>query len=95
MSSNAGSSLDDVEPSFRHVSSAVNMLKSSNPERNADAMLNMFSLFAALHYGGGTNDNAADAQKEIHLTFAAIMAAIDNVEDDDKAEALQALFEMG
>ena len=72
--------MDDVDLSFWHASLDVN------------AILNMFSLRTALHYGRGTNDNAADAQQEIRLRFDSITSAIENIDNDDEADVLQSLL---
>lgn len=54
----------NFDPSFRHVTSSVNMFKSSNAEKNAETIIKLFDdLEVTLHYGGGCNDNAGDAQK--------------------------------
>ncbi len=82
----------DVDPSFRHVTSSVNMCKSSNAKKNADAIMKLFAdMEVSMHYGGGCNDNASDAQKEIRVTFEEIMAAIDNCSEEE-AERLRALL---
>ena len=80
MSTNAAGWVNsDFDPSFRHVSSSVNMAKFSNTQKNADSIIKLFGdLEVALHYGGGCNNNAADAQKEIRETFENIMAALNN-----------------
>ena len=71
------------DPSFRHVTSSVNMFKSSNAQKNAKYITKLFDdLEAALHYGGGCNDNAADAQKEIRVTFDNVMVAVEDCSDE-------------
>jgi hypothetical protein len=69
ISSNNSTNINNVEPSFRNVTSSVNKVKSKNYSKNADAIIAMLGIRIALHYGGGTNDNAADAQKgnTLHL----------------------------
>jgi hypothetical protein len=65
ISSNNSTSISILEPSFRHVTSSVNEVKSNNSSKNADAIIAMLGLRVAVYYGGGTNDNASNAQKEI------------------------------
>ncbi len=67
------SQLIDGNPGFRHVTSSVNEMKSNNAGKNSEAIVDMIELRNAAHYGGGCNDNAADAQNEIKVTFEQIM----------------------
>ena len=75
-SSNISSNLDEVEPSYRHITSSVNVVKSESATKNSECIINMFGLYTSSFYSSGTNDNAGDAQKEIKYTFSEIMEAV-------------------
>jgi hypothetical protein len=51
ISSNNSTNINDVEPSFRCVTSSVNEVKSNNYSKNADAIIAMLGTRIALHYG--------------------------------------------
>jgi hypothetical protein len=65
--------LTNIQPMFRHVSSAVCNVKSETAARNAQHVIDMLGLETAAYYGGGTNDNAPDAQLEILTMFDLII----------------------
>ncbi len=67
------SQLINDHPGFRHITSSVNEVKSDNAGKNSEAIIDVVGLRNAAHYGGGCNDNAADAQNEIGVTFRKIM----------------------
>lgn len=67
----------DLDPSFRHITSAVSNVKSSNAEMNAKEIVDLLGIEAAVWYGGGCNDNANDAQAEIRSTFDSIMNKVE------------------
>ncbi len=69
--------LINVQPSFWHVTSSVNNIKSSNALKNAKAIVDMYGLRTLLNFGGGCNDNAHDVHKEIRETYKAIVKLID------------------
>jgi len=70
-----------VNPSSRLVTAAVNNVKSSNAKKNAKDIIDLMGLKAAVYYGGGCNDNAGDAQKEIRDTFHYIMKEAEESDD--------------
>ena len=69
---------DSDEPTFRHVTSSVSITKDSdgNSLKNAQDMMELFGPVICAYYGGGCNDNAADAQLEIRKTFNRIMTMV-------------------
>ena len=61
----------------------VNNVMYSNAQKNVKAIFKLFDdLEVAIHYGGGCNNNAADAQKEIRMTFENIMAELDSCDEE-------------
>ncbi|KAK1735046.1 hypothetical protein QTG54_014112 [Skeletonema marinoi] len=62
--------IDNLQSGYRNVTSSINENKSSNALKNTDAIIPMLVLHLAAHIGGGTNDNANDAHKELEVTFA-------------------------
>ena len=64
-----------VYPTCRLVTTAVNMVKSSNARMNTDELIDLLGLEAAAYIGGATTDNAYDALKETRVTFENIMNA--------------------
>jgi hypothetical protein len=48
-----------------------------------------------MHYGGGTNDNAADVQKEIRCTFENIMSTAKSDDNFDERSINDMLYENG
>ncbi len=95
ISSNNCTNINDVEPSFRHVNSSVNKVKSNNYSKNADAIIAMLGIRIALHYGGGSNNNAADVQKEIRCTFENIMSTAKSNDNFDECSINDMLYENG
>jgi hypothetical protein len=95
MSTNISGSLKTVEPSYRHITSSVNAVKSESAIKNSEAIIKMFGLYTASFYGGGTNDNAGDAQKEIRSTFLEIIEAVRDSDDFTVEEVHDILFENG
>ncbi len=95
ISSNNSTNINDVEPSFRHVTSSVNKVKSINYSKNADAIIAMLGTRIALHYGGGTNDNSADLQKEIRCTFENIVSTAKSDDNFDERSINDMLYENG
>lgn len=59
-----------VNPSFRHLSSSVS---GGNADKNVKLITEHFGIVGAAYLGGGCNDNAGDAQKEIRDTHKKIM----------------------
>ena len=78
LSTISNSDSNDVQPSFRHVTSSVSAVKSGTDSalKNAKAIIDMLGLHLASFYGGGTNDNASDAQIEIRETHAHIASEV-------------------
>ena len=62
---------------FCHVSSAVCNVKSETATQNAQHVIDMLGLETAVYYGGGTNNNAPDAQLEILTMFDLIMEKVE------------------
>ena len=58
-----------VYPTCRLVTSAVNMVKSSNAWMIGNELIDLLGLEVAGYIGGGTTDNAIDAIKETRDTF--------------------------
>ena len=58
------------------------MVKSSNADVNADALIKLVGLRSAAYLGGGTADNAADAQKEQCDTFDKVMTEVGRSSDE-------------
>jgi hypothetical protein len=75
-----------VYPTCRLVTCRVNMVKSSNADMNADALVKLVGLRSAAYLGGGTADNAADAQKEQCETFAKVMTEVGRSSDESIRE---------
>mmetsp|Transcript_5656 Transcript_5656/g.15886 ORF Transcript_5656/g.15886 Transcript_5656/m.15886 type:complete len:972 (+) Transcript_5656:584-3499(+) len=75
-SDNAGG--DEVDPSYRHLTSSVSITKDSegNSNKNVDSLIDTYGLKCAAHLGGGTTDNASDARKETADTFTKVMAKL-------------------
>lgn len=78
-------SADFVIPTCRLVTSAVNMVSSSNAQTqmNADALIEDVGLRIAAHAGGACTDNASGALNESHQTFDLIMDACRASDDDE------------
>ena len=95
ISTNASNDPFNVQPSYRHVTLSVSAVKSENASKNAKAIVEMLTLPFAAYYGGGTNDNAADAQKEIRCTFDDIMRQCTESLDDEEELLHSMLFENG
>ena len=95
MSSNTSTDFDNPQPSYRHVTSSVNAIKSKNAHKNATAIIEMLGVEHALYYGGGTNDNAGDAQKEIKETFKHIMAEVEDCDQLTPQQLHNLLYENG
>jgi len=95
ISLNNSTNINSIEPSFRHVTSSVNKVKSNNYSKNADAIIAMLGIRIAMHYGGGTNDNAADVQKEIRCTFENIMSTAKSDDNFDERSINNMLYENG
>jgi len=76
MSSNTSTNFDNPQSSYQHIMSSVNTIKSKNAHKNAKAIIEMLGVEQASYYGGGTKNNASDAQKEIKETFKYIMAEV-------------------
>ena len=55
----------------------------------------MFGVYTASFYGGGTNDNDGDSQKEIRCTFSEIMEVVRDVDDLTAEEVHDIIFENG
>ena len=53
-----------VNPMCHLVTTAVNMVKSSNAQKNAENLIDLLGLETAVIIDGGTSDNAPDALKE-------------------------------
>ena len=70
-------------PTCRCVTSAVNMVKSSNATMNADAIIDLVGLESAAFLGGGTTNNASDALKETRETFEKVMDACSKSDDEN------------
>ena len=77
VSDNVGEA-EDVDPSFRHLTSSQSITKDSegNSDKNIYFIEDKLGLESAAYFGGGTADNASDAQKEIRETFMKIQAKI-------------------
>ncbi len=73
----------------------MSAVKSENASKNAKAIVEMLTLPFAAYYGGGTNDNAADAQKETRCTFDDIMRQYTESLDDEEELLHSMLFENG
>ena len=67
-----------VNPKCRLVTTAVNMIKSTNAKKNAENVIDLVGLETAVLIGGGTSDNEGSALKEQYDTANIIY---------DKAEA--------
>jgi len=87
------SQLINDHPGFRHITSSVNEVKSDNAGKNSEAIIDVLGLRNAAHYGGGCNDNAADAQNEIGVTFRKIMDEVRAL--DEGNDIRQLLYENG
>ena len=61
------------QPNYRLVSSAPNEVKADNYLKNANDLIDLLGVEGAAYVGGGVNDNAADAIRELHNTFDEIM----------------------
>jgi len=61
--------------------------------KNANAIVKMLGLRHATNYGGRTNNNAIDAQKEIRVTFETIMSMIAVSEEFTNEEVHDILLE--
>ena len=75
-SSHDGNASDDwANPSLCHLTSGVAASKDSagNTSKNRDVFKKHHALSALGHLGGGTADNAGDAQVEIVKTFNEVM----------------------
>ena len=89
MTTFAGCDMDEwttanfVNPTCRLVTSAVNMVKSSNAKMNADELITLIGLESAAYIGGCTTDNAGDALNEGKNTFKYIMSECANSGDDN------------
>ena len=70
-----------VYPTCRLVTSAVNMVKSSNAKMNGDELIDLLGLEVAGYVGGGTTENAKYAIKETRDTFNSIMDACSKSDD--------------
>ena len=70
-----------VYPTFRLVTSAVNMVKYSNAQMNVDELIDLLGLEVAEYVGGGTTDNATDSIKYTRDTFNSIMDACSKSDD--------------
>ncbi len=95
ISANSSDDIYNTQPSFCHVTSSVSNVKSENATKNADSIIDMLGLYIATFYGGGTNDNAADAQLEIYSTFDHILGRLMESHTIDEAMQLEILFENG
>ena len=73
ISMNTSDDIGNPQLDYRHVTSSVNNVKSENAIKNTNALMSMLGEHVAACYGGGTNDNAYDAQKEITSTHLEIM----------------------
>ncbi len=69
ISTNASNDVLNIQPSYHHVTSCVSAVESENASKNSKAIVEILTLPITTYYGGGTNDNAANAQKEICCTF--------------------------
>ena len=72
-----------ADPTFRHVTSSVSMVKSSNSTKNAADIIDLLGLPTAAFIAGGTNDNAADAQVEISETCNKIWDEVERSDDEE------------
>ena len=68
-------------PTCRLVTSAMNMVKSSNAQMNVNELIELLSLEVAGYVGGVTTDNAKYAIKEAQDTLNSIMDACSKSED--------------
>ena len=64
-----------VYPTCGLVTSAVNMVKSSNAQINVNELIDLLGLELAGYVGEGTTDNATDSIKETQETFNIILDA--------------------
>ena len=71
----------------------MNQVKSENADKNANALVDMLGLLYAVQLGGGTNDNASDAQKEIRITFEKIMTMVKGSDQFTEEEVHNILYE--
>ena len=55
----------------------------------------MFGVYTASFYGGGTNDNDGDSQKEIRCTFSEIMEVVRDVDYLTAKEFHDIIFKNG
>ena len=95
ISNNTSDEVLNPQPSYRHVTSSANNVKSSNASKNAEAIIGMLGVRHAAYYGGGTNDNAGDAQKEILTTFENIMREVRGTDELSSEELHELLYENG
>jgi hypothetical protein len=85
ITTNVSSDPNTIEPSFRLLTASACDIKTSeySSSNNITVMKNKLGLQVLAHFGGGCNDNANDAQKEIQLTFDKSISALQ--ESDDEA----------
>ena len=79
-----------IEPSFRNITNSVTAVKTGEfmATKNMEALVKELGTEAVSHYGGGTNDNAPDAQKEIRLMFDSMMKLLEESDDDNIRELM-------
>lgn len=83
MTSNRSSNPAVVDPSFTFLTCSVVNNKGSDfsAKKNVDTMVDALGLRYLAHFGGGTNDNAPDAIKELRKTFEEIIDRLLNCPD--------------
>jgi len=76
-------------PAFRLLTCSNYTIKTSEfcAEKNVETMVNEFGVGPLIHFAGGTNDNANDAQKEILMTFDASKETLKKALTDDDLES--------
>eukprot|EP00956_Cyclotella_meneghiniana_P031495 scaffold82841_cov63-Cyclotella_meneghiniana.AAC.7 len=79
-----------IEPSFRNITNSVTAVKTGEfmATKNMEALVKELGTEAVSHYGGGTNDNAPDAQKEIRLMFDSMMKLLQESDNDNIRELM-------
>lgn len=73
-----------VDPSCRHLTSSVTISKDhdGNSDKNVKSIIDTLGVETAAYFGGGTNDNAESAQKEIESTHRKIMDKLGESNDE-------------
>jgi hypothetical protein len=85
MTANQSSDNNAIDPSFRLLTSSVTAIKTSAfaASKHVTLAVDRLGLGYTGYYGGGTNDNAPDAQSELHKTFAGFIALLQAHPDPD------------